>query len=58
MKELSDLEFHLHWVVREDLSKVTIRLRPKLMKNRSCKDMTKRVSGKGNGPGKAQPWIL
>lgn len=58
MKELSDLEVHLYWVMREDLSRVTLRLRPKLKKNQSCKDITKRVSDKGNGPEKALDTLI
>lgn len=37
----------------EDFSEVTLRLRPKLKKNQSCKDTTERASDKGNGPQKA-----
>lgn len=57
MKELSDLEVHLYLVMREDLSRVTLRLSPKL-KNQSCKDMTERVSDKGNGPEKASDTLI
>lgn len=42
-KETGDVEVHLNWVVREDISEVTLRLRLN-QKNQLCKGMTERVS--------------
>lgn len=50
------LEAHLDGVVREHHSEVTLRLRPKLKQNQSCKDWTQKLSDKGNGPEKALRW--